>query len=82
MEQVNWAILKQPIKLIIAIYFNKTNAMPVVVLFQPTTPLFIYLFFWKQQRKLKFQKWSQNSRGILNYTAYNNFLYRAIHMNL
>jgi hypothetical protein len=49
MEQVNWAILQEPIKLIIAIYFNKTNAMPVE-LFQPTS---LFFFFLKQQRKLK-----------------------------
>lgn len=47
MEQVNWAILQEPIKLIIAIYFNKTNAMPVE-LFQPTS---LFFFFFETAKK-------------------------------
>jgi hypothetical protein len=51
--------------------------MPVE-LFQPTS---LFFFFLKQQRKLKAWKWIQHSKGIWNFTTYNNFLYRVIHLN-
>jgi hypothetical protein len=41
MEKINWAAILQHVKLLIAIYFNKTNTIPVAVLFQPISHFFL-----------------------------------------